>query len=548
MKSRASTWVFGLLGSIIAHIAILAVLLIAVQPDPVTEQPMPTSELEVQAYQLDRTKAVEQAPQSQQARADTPEGAAVDAGAIPKSRAKVTQAVGERLRPDVAKPPAAAEIQQDATPLARVEATPAALRQTDPAAARIAPTVAALSRVNTAAPTPEKVALTQQAGQQIESARVASKTLTQAKMPKQVPLAAVIRSQSATPAALPVATVTAAAAPLSAILPTAQPAVAIVQTAVPMGAALPQSQAPRDDVPAATPQPLDAPAQDVDAAQVQPATPDAQKLKAALAFSGAEGDVDPVSIAAFQSFMQPGDIAATGDQLRDGVAGLLAQVPCSRMQVMFDPDTATLQVNGHIPDNDLRAPVLAALRAQMGENIAVSDNILILPRPQCGALSGIAGVGLPQSTDQITNPLVIGDDAQARVFTFAKGDLLSLDMTAPDYPAYIYLDYFDAEGNVLHLEPNEYAPLRQADAQAVQQIGARTMEESGIKLVIGPPYGQEIAVAFAASEPLFDGLRPIQEPAAPYLEWLKEQVATARDRNPDFKGEWVYFFVSTADR
>ncbi|PCH74386.1 MAG: hypothetical protein COC12_03790 [Rhodobacteraceae bacterium] len=548
MKPRAATWIFGLLGSIIAHFAILAVLLIAIQPDPITKQPMPTSELEVQAYQLDRTKAVEQAPRSQQAKADTPEGAALDAGAIPESKAKVTQAVGEPVRPDVAKPTTAAEIRQGATPLAQVETTPAALRQSEPTTAHIAPAAAVASRVTTAAPASEKLALSQQTGQQIESAQVSAKTLIGVKVPKPTPLAAVMRSQSARPAALPVATVTAAAVPLSAILSTAQPAVAIIQTAVPMGAALAQSQAPRDDVPAATPRPLDAPAQQVDAAQVRPATPDAQKLKAALAFSGAEGDVDPVSIAAFQSFMQPGDIAATGDQLRDGVTGLLAQVPCSRMQVMFDPETATLQVNGHIPDNDLRAPVLAALRTQMGANITVSDNILILPRPQCGALSGIAGVGLPQSTDQITNPLVIGEDAQARVFTFAKGDLLSLDMTAPDYAAYIYLDYFDAAGNVLHLEPNEYAPLRQAEAQAVQKIGARTMEESGIKLVIGPPYGQEIAVAFATSEQLYDGLRPIQEPAAPYLEWLKEQVAKARELNPDFKGEWVYFFVSTAER
>jgi len=245
--------------------------------------------------------------------------------------------------------------------------------------------------------------------------------------------------------------------------------------------------------------------------------------------------------------MQPGDITASGDQLRDGVSGLLAQVPCSRMQVVFNPDTATLEVNGHIPENDLRAPVLTALREQMGANITVSDNILILPRPQCGALSGIAGVGLPQSTDQITNPLVIGEDAHARVFTFAKGDLLSLDMTAPDYDAFIYLDYFDADGMVLHLEPNEFAPLRRANAQAAQQIGAKTMQDVGLKLVIGPPYGQEIAVAFAASEPLYDGLRPIQEPAAEYLEWLKVRVDQARKDHTNFKGEWVYFFVSTAD-
>ena len=69
-----------------------------------------------------------------------------------------------------------------------------------------------------------------------------------------------------------------------------------------------------------------------------------------------------------------------------------------------------------------------------------------------------------------------------------------------------------------------------------------------MQIFIGPPYGQEIAVAFAASEPLYDGLRPLVEPAAPYLEWLKTRVTAARQANPDFKGEWVYFFVTTADR
>ena len=229
------------------------------------------------------------------------------------------------------------------------------------------------------------------------------------------------------------------------------------------------------------------------------------------------------------------------------MAGLLSGVPCGRLQVAFDPESATLQVNGHVPETDMRAPVLAALRAQMGGDIAVSDNILVLPRPQCGALTGIAGVGLPQSTDQITNPLLIGAGTQARVFSYVAGDPLSFDLTAPDYPAWIYVDYFDAGGNVLHLVPNDYAELRRSEAQGALQVGAKSAGEAGLRLLIGPPYGQEIAVAFAASEPLYDGLRPLTEPAAPYLEWLKGRVAEARARNPGFKGEWVYFFVRTSE-
>ncbi|MGD9862055.1 MAG: DUF4384 domain-containing protein [Pseudodonghicola sp.] len=272
--------------------------------------------------------------------------------------------------------------------------------------------------------------------------------------------------------------------------------------------------------------------------------PRPDRITAALAFQGGNGDVDPLSLAAFQSFVRPAETQAAA--LRDGMAGLLAGVPCGRLQVAFDPDTATLQVNGHVPEEALRAPVLAALRAQMGRDIAVADNMLILPRPQCGALAGIADVGLPQSTDQITNPLLIGEGTQARVFSFVAGERLSLDLTAPDYDAWIYVDYFDAGGQVLHLAPNDQLPPQRARPKQALRVGARGPDEPGLQFLVGPPYGQEIAVAFAASAPLYDTPRPASEAAAPYLDMLKTRIAALRAADPGFKGEWVYFFVRTA--
>jgi hypothetical protein len=480
MNEQTSTWALGLAGSVAAHAGLYALLLIAINPEPVAKQPTPNSELEVQAYALERTDAHEQQPESQRTDTNTPDGAALDAGAIPQSQVKSAPAVAVRLRPNTAPIPITSEVRQPAV----------------------------------------KLTTSYQPPPRIKASQSAPTELSHMAIPAVSALPAVMRTESN--------------------LPLVQLAVATAKTTIPAAAPVQQADVKADTLLAAISEP--------NSAISRPATPSAQKLRATLAFSGADGDVDPVSVAAFQSFMRPGDIAASSDQLRDGVSGLLAQVPCSRMQVAFDPETATLQVNGHIPDDDLRAPVLAALRVQMGANITVSDNMLILPRPQCGALSGIARVGLPQSTDQITNPLVIGKDAQARVFDFVEGDLWGLQMTAPDYDAYIYLDYFDAAGNVLHVEPNEQVPLRHALAQNVQTIGADSDQGEGLKLVIGPPYGQEIAVAFAASEPLYEGLRPIQEPAAEYLEWLQIQVEKARADHADFKGEWVYFFVSTKSR
>lgn len=358
----------------------------------------------------------------------------------------------------------------------------------------------------------------------------------------------------ATPAATPLAAASAAIPPTQAAViaaPVARPA-----PATPVVAALQRPAAPAapraQPVPAAVPEqaPPRAPAPTLrPAAQsVAAAPPAAASIRATLAFPGTGSDVDPVSLAAFQSFVAPEATDSAAPSLRDALAGLLGSVPCSRLQVSFDPDTVTLRIDGHVPEGDAKAPILDALQARMGNDISVQDNMLVLPEPQCGVLAGVEATGLPQSTDQITNPLVVGEDAHARVFRFVGGQDFVLDATGPDYSAYVYVDYFDTGGNVLHLSPNHSVPLIKTLPKASFTLDPFVDSGEAFRLQIGAPYGQDIAVAFAASRPLYDEIRPIVEPAAPYLDWLRDRIAEARAADPDFKGEWIYFFVSTSAR
>ena len=77
-------------------------------------------------------------------------------------------------------------------------------------------------------------------------------------------------------------------------------------------------------------------------------------------------------------------------------------------------------------------------------------------------------------------------------------------------------------------------------------IGKEIAGEPSLKIMIAPPFGQEIAVAFASSKNLYEGLRPTIEPAKPYLKFLKTKIDQARLLNNKFKGEWVYFFIETS--
>ena len=272
---------------------------------------------------------------------------------------------------------------------------------------------------------------------------------------------------------------------------------------------------------------------------------------AGLAWTGDNNNqnVDPTSLAAIQAFVQVGDLNKSQSnigEVRDGISQTLGAIPCSRVQAQFIPQNGTLQLNGHIPDEGLREPVIKAMQKQMGKDINVVDNMLILPRPQCGIISAITAVGLPQSTDQLTNPLLIGEDAHVKEYNYKEGDRLKLDMTAPHYDSYIYVDYFDATGMVLHLQPNNIIPLNLQMANSNLSVGKETNGKQSLKIMIAPPFGQEIAVAFASSVNLYEELRPTIEPAQNYLVFLKTKIEQARLKHKNFKGEWVYFFIETS--
>lgn len=571
MSIRFTHWGAGIVLSVIAHLGAGTILLAALRPDPVAEQSSPRSELEVEAYSLKRDKAQQRQPEAEVAPEAERGETALDPGAIPRSQASaVTAPSTTRLAEATAPADTLSSTQPSTSAIAAIADPPGDVLevisepQGDVLEAVSEPQGDVIEAVQTPtddltpkAPVSQSVSATANPAENLFAVASPEATALDATTPL------VLATISTAPSAAELTEANLATPLTRPVMPnmeTKQASTLVAASAVPVsqtGMALPEVAMPADTLATLTP-----PAASLPQAQTEvmvamisdapretapPLAVQADRVKATLAFPGGDSGVDPVSLAAFQSFMEPGDVTVSGDTLRDGVSALLAQVPCSRLQVAFEPETATLQINGHVPEDDLRAPVLAALGAQMGADIGLSDNILVLPRPQCGALSGIADVGLPQSTDQITNPLLIGNDAHARVFGFVKDDPLSFDITGPEYPSYIYVDFFDAGGNVIHIAPNDRKPLRQHEADAPYRIGTRTPSEQGLHMVIAPPYGQEIVVAFAASDPLYEGLRPIIEPAAPYLEWLKLRVTEAREKNPNFKGEWVYFFVSTSE-
>lgn len=278
----------------------------------------------------------------------------------------------------------------------------------------------------------------------------------------------------------------------------------------------------------------------------------ATATRAAVAWSGGSNmQLDEQSLAAIQSFMQPGEVAqsaAFGGSVKDGIGAALAQFPCSRLQAAFQPESGTLEIRGHVPVPALKADVVAMLERSVGGAIPVGSSLLVLPAPQCGVLDAAEGLGFVQSRDQENDPLEVGKEAQAQILSFEEAQRVVFALQAPEFDAYIYVDYFDKDGTVVHVLPNDFVQDNRFAANESFSLGDGSGAGGGLEMRVAPPFSQDIAVVLGTTHPLYDRPRPLQEDAESYLSWLRNRIRDLRSEEPEFRGEWAYLFVRTGPK
>lgn len=550
--------------SLALHAGFAALMALALAPQPFAPQPQPESRLAVEAWEVDRSEARPAEPEADAAQEADRQDERTAAGAVPQSRAgpaevRAEAAVVAAPAAEVA-PPAAAEAPRlaaarpdaAAAEASTVPAEPA--RASEPAAESASsvppasPAAVASPAEAPALPAAEAVAPALAAAEAVAPALAAAEAAAPIlpAAPAEAPLlVAAVAPAPDLPAATPAAAPAPAAAATAAPAATAQPEAAVVASAAPPS---PAAEPRPAEGPAATEARPDAAVVSGTAPQGEAApaqAPPAEKGTAELAWAGPEGILDPAALDTIQALMQPGDPGSEAARLRDGIAGLLASVPCSRLQVEFDPERGALLLRGHVPADGAAADVLAGLSQSVGGGLPVVDETRLIGQPLCGVVSGMDASGLPQSDELLTDSRIVGRQGEARTFHFSGGQSLNLCIGGADYPAALYLDYFAADGQVVHMTNSVFIPTPLLAPKEVRTFRQMLPPEHQGQFAIGPPYGTELVVAFAASRELFDAPRPNPEPAADYLAALAERVAAARAEDPGFKGEWVYFLIET---
>ncbi|MDX1435059.1 MAG: DUF4384 domain-containing protein, partial [Gammaproteobacteria bacterium] len=98
--------------------------------------------------------------------------------------------------------------------------------------------------------------------------------------------------------------------------------------------------------------------------------------------------------------------------------------------------------------------------------------------------------------------------------TLSGGEALVLEVTAPLFPSYLYVDYYFHDGSVVHLTPSVQPVEQRVDAGVTVTLG----EDE--QWIVSPPFGTEMIVVMASRDPLFASPRRPQEPGADYLAEL----------------------------
>jgi len=116
------------------------------------------------------------------------------------------------------------------------------------------------------------------------------------------------------------------------------------------------------------------------------------------------------------------------------------------------------------------------------------------------------------------------------------GDRLTVDVRAPGFDGYLYIDYFNADGEVLHLFPSGRDRLNLRPSRNHFVLGCPPMLTT---YTLGGKPGRQLVSLVATSKPLFSDPRPEVEQARDYLANLSEAIG----RSPSGKtaGGMLFF-------
>jgi hypothetical protein len=223
----------------------------------------------------------------------------------------------------------------------------------------------------------------------------------------------------------------------------------------------------------------------------------------------------------------PAQAGAPAAPSADAVAAALARIPCTALAASVRGDTVAVQgfvskVVGTkgVKDALSGLPGVATVDVKLQQVDAAKCPVIATYGPYWIAYRRAGGGGGRRLSG-------VAPGAAAPVLV--EGDSLMVDVTTPAAESFISVDYFALDGNATHLLPNPRARDNRAPPNTTATVGS--LGEWGI----GRPFGAELVVLVTTPTPLFETMRPVSEPATPYLADVARRLEQIRTRSGDGK-------------
>ncbi len=204
--------------------------------------------------------------------------------------------------------------------------------------------------------------------------------------------------------------------------------------------------------------------------------------------------------------------APSFDEIKDQLAAATASHGCGSVGYSLASDRK-VRISGYLTS----AEDIARVRRQVTAIAGIGEpsfDITLMPRLHCEMSALLGPLADPAVRDGLSLTFA-GNAGEVSI-----GEQPSLDVRAPAFDGYLYIDYFDSGGQVLHLFPNgrDRFNLRPWRNRFI-------LFKSPLWTVCGN-VGRQLVTIVATGKPLFPARRPDVEDAADYIGVLGEALRT----------------------
>jgi hypothetical protein len=208
--------------------------------------------------------------------------------------------------------------------------------------------------------------------------------------------------------------------------------------------------------------------------------------------------------------------------LQAAVRQWLAQHPestkCSKILVdAVDAKAGMVRLGGRVASEAQQAEIRQGLQRIRGVT-QVNDTMQIIPWPFCEVVELLEPLKDYTETQRVG--VVMQLNKQEARPVYRRGDNLVVSAQTPaTFDSYLYVDYYTADQQVVHVFPNPAQSMNVMKPHVSFTIGDLAGPQPWR---IAPPFGLELVTVMASKAPLFLPPRIDQEPAQAYLDMLRQ--------------------------